>query len=479
MIKSYIFKPVWNTTYSIIVILFCIFLFIFFELSFGKLMKSFIWLFPGILVVIFFLICLNYTVHNWLALPARRFLRTLFAWSLILRFLTMVVLYFVFKHLTGTHFSIGGGDEYAYHTTSIYLANQWRQGNFGIMKYIPFGFTYSGYPTFCATLYFLLGYSTILARIANCIIGSLSVLLTYKIARDLWGECIGRTAGIIALLFPLMVFYSGVQLKDTILTFLVLLVTYNVLKWGSGKKTKFWQLVLVIGAVVSIFTFRTVVGIITISCILIYSVIPKSKSLYSNMRKVAAGIAVILLSLLLLLGMSGNKPTLNRLVRGYGLAEYRAAQWGTSGSDISGYASFNLFSVIAFPAPFPTLVDIPLDTTSAPVRGEYYHIGTMLVWNILSFFSLIGIFSAIKKRFHSSLLLWLFTLFYLLTLAQSNFIMHERFRLVIAPFLIIFTAVGLYKASRGKMWWWIIYLLGNAILIFGWNYYRLAGRGMI
>ena len=442
-------------------------------------MKSFMWLSAGILVVIFFLICLNYTLHNWLVLSARRFLRTLFAWSLILRVLTMVVLYFVFKHLTGTPFSIGDFDEYSYHTAATDLAYHWRQAHFGIMTYIPFGFAYSGYPTFCAILYFLLGSSTILARIANCIIGSLSVLLTYKIARDLWGECIGRTAGIIAMLFPLMVFYSGVQLKDTILTFLVLWVTYNVIKWGSGKKIKFWQLVLVIGAVVSMFTFRTVVGIITISCILIYSVIPKSKSLYSNMRKVAAGIAVILLSLLLLLGMRGEKPTLNRLVRGYGLAEYRAAQWGTSGSDISGYASFNLFSVIAFPAPFPTLVDIPLDTTSAPLRGEYYHIGTMLVWNILSFFALIGIFSAIKKRFHSSLLLWLFTLFYLLTLTQSNFIMHERFRLVIAPFLIIFTAVGLYKASREKMWWWILYLLGNAILIFGWNYYRLAGRGMI
>lgn len=478
----YLSKPVWNTKYSIIAIFFCISLFIFFELYFGRLMKSFIWLFAGILVVIFFLIGLNYTIRNWRSLPTKQFLRILFTYSLVLRLLTMLLLYFIFKHLTGTPFSIGEGfDEYSYHIFGTDIANGWKHGDFQIFKYIPFGFGYSGYPAFCGALYFLFGSSTIIARIANCIIGSFSVLLTYKIARELWGKDVGRTAGIIAMLFPLMVFYSSIQLKDTALSFLVLFVTYNIFKLGSYKKMKFWQIVLIIGAVYSLFTFRIVVAVITIICILIYSIYPRVKlerQKISWMLKITAGIFIILGTLFLLNKVGEDKASINKIVAIYGMAEYRVDQWAMSSSGISKYASLGSFVFLVFPAPFPTLVNIPLDTTSAPIRGEYYHIGIILVWNIVSFFALIGMLSTIKNQFRF-IPLWLFTLFYLFILAQSNFIMGIRFRMVIASFLIIFTAVGLHKKIRNKIEWWILYLLGNVFLIFGWNYFRLAGRGLI
>jgi hypothetical protein len=191
------------------------------------------------------------------------------------------------------------------------------------------------------------------------------------------------------------------------------------------------------------------------------------------------GIGLALGSLLLLVQIGGKEAALNRLVSGYNLADYRASKWATAGSGLSQGASLGLFAVLSLPAPFPTVVDLPVDSSSSFARPEYYQIGTTLTWNMLSFFALIGIYISIRYRLRDSLPLWIFSLLYLFTLAQSNFIMDERFKLVISPFLIMFIAVGLSEKFRNKTKWWGLYLFFMALVIFAWNYYRLAGRGLL
>jgi len=470
-------EPILSRTYLIIAFSFSALLFGFLKLYFGQLTVPFLWLFAGLLVVILFFTALSYAMKRWAFLPTKEFLIRIFMCSLLLRLISMVFLYFIFLNLTGTPFYIQYADEYNYHNFAIDIANAWKSGDLQVTRYIPWGFSYLGYPVFCGLLYLLFGYSTIVARIANCIINSFSVILTYKVSKLIWGERISRVASIIAMLFPWMIFYSALQLKDAVLTFLVLFAIYVLLKLGLGRRMKFWELLLAAITVTIMFTFRTVVGIIAIISTLSYLLF--SKSIRINLFKFILGIGLVLGSLLLLVQIGGKEAALNRLVGGYNLADYRASKWATAGSGLSQVASLGLFAVLSLPAPFPTVVDLPVDSSSSFPRPEYYQIGTTLTWNIFSFFALIGIYLSIRYRLRESLPLWIFSLLYLFTLAQSNFIMDERFKLVISPFLIIFIAVGLSEKFRNKTKWWGVYLFFIALVIFGWNYYRLAGRGLL
>jgi len=468
-----------NETYLIISSLFCILLFIFHGCYFGALMLPFVWLFAGFMVVLLFFIGVNYSLKNWSSLHTRTFLTKVFLYSLIIRIIATVFLYFVFLKVNGTPFSIEQADEYNYHNFAIDIASAWQDGDFEVIRWFPWGFSYIGYPVFCGSLYFLFGSSTIVARIANCVINSFSVLLIYKISKLLWDEHISRAASIIAMLFPWMIFYSAVQLKDVVLTFIVLFALYEVISLYQNKKASFLKILFAVISVTLIFTFRTVVGAIAIISIFAYFVLQLYKPMRFNLLRFFLGIGIVLGSFLFLMIIGGKEASYNRLTSGYQLSDVRPTKWVTYGSNLSNYASIGLFSILAFPAPFPTVVDVPNDSSTRSVRPEYYHIGTTLTWNILSFFALIGMYITIKSNFRKSSPLWIFSLLYLFTLAQSTFIMDERFKLVITPFLIMFTVVGMQYKWRNKNKLWILYLLILGVFIFGWNYFRLSGRGIL
>jgi len=259
----------------------------------------------------------------------------------------------------------------------------------------------------------------------------------------------------------------------------VLFALYEVISLYQNKKASFLKILFAVISVTLIFTFRTVVGAIAIISIFAYFVLQLYKPMRFNLLRFFLGIGIVLGSFLFLMIIGGKEASYNRLTSGYQLSDVRPTKWVTYGSNLSNYASIGLFSILAFPAPFPTVVDVPNDSSTRSVRPEYYHIGTTLTWNILSFFALIGMYITIKSNFRKSSPLWIFSLLYLFTLAQSTFIMDERFKLVITPFLIMFTVVGMQYKWRNKNKLWILYLLILGVFIFGWNYFRLSGRGIL
>ena len=479
------FRPIWKSSYSFISIFFCVAIVLFFKLYFLDRMQSFWWLLAAILTVVLFVVGLNYTHRNWLHISARQFSRTLFAWSLILRLLVMVILYFVFKHFTGVPFEAGEGyDDHTYHILATDIAEAWKQGEFGIMKHISWvmGFSYSGYPAFCGGLYYLFTPLTIVARIANCIIGSIAVLLTYKIGKKLFGERIGRTAGILAMMFPYMIYFSATQHKDMLLTLLVLLVIYVVVKFISGEKGNTFETLIFFLSIISLFTFRTIVPVLIIVCILLTNVFYIRLNLsFVRLSKTIFLILLVSAGLVFVNKIGGKEASITRISGGIEHRDLKTTRWAMDRTAVAGYASRRLFTAISFPAPFVTLVKIPLDTTEAPIRPELYKMGATFVWNILSYFSLIGMSIAIIKRIKFTMPLWFFVVFYLFAIANMNLVMHDRHRLVVFPFLIVFAALGLHGIIqyRIKIHFWLIYLLIMAVTIFMWNYIRLAGRGMM
>ena len=73
----------------------------------------------------------------------------------------------------------------------------------------------------------------------------------------------------------------------------------------------------------------------------------------------------------------------------------------------------------------------------------------------------------------------MFTLAYLAILARSPYALSERFHMPVVPFLIILSAYGISQIDLKNKKFFIPYLVIIGLIIIGWNWFKLAGRGVI
>ena len=92
------------------------------------------------------------------------------------------------------------------------------------------------YPLFLAATYFIFGYDYNTARVLQAIIGAITCLLVYFIAKKLYNQNIGFFAFVIASIYPSLMGYSGLLYSETLAAFLVsLTILFYIL--SSEKKS--------------------------------------------------------------------------------------------------------------------------------------------------------------------------------------------------------------------------------------------------
>ena len=77
------------------------------------------------------------------------------------------------------------------------------------------GISDSGYLLYLTSLYKVMGPNIFLTRVIKCFISAFTCILLYKLSRRSMGESVGRMVGIFAMLFPNLIFYCGLHLKET------------------------------------------------------------------------------------------------------------------------------------------------------------------------------------------------------------------------------------------------------------------------
>ncbi len=87
-----------------------------------------------------------------------------------------------------------------------------------------------GYPFFLALLFFAFGKSLVFVRITQAIMSALTVVLVYKLAKNLFNKKIAIFSAILAAIYPPFIFYSGLILTETIYTFLMVVSFYLINK---------------------------------------------------------------------------------------------------------------------------------------------------------------------------------------------------------------------------------------------------------
>ena len=135
--------------------------------------------------------------------------------------------------------------------------------------------------------------------------------------------------------------------------------------------------------------------------------------------------------------------------------------------------SFAVFAPIILITPLPTMVNIPTQQNQMMLNGAYF------TRNVYAFFVMLALWSLFKqKKIKQNILIISFIFSYLAIIAASGFALSERFHLPVVPFLLILAAYGISQSTKSTKRYYIIYLLIIYLLIIGWNWFKLAGRGL-
>lgn len=450
-------------------------------LLFGNLSVDFIFLFGNYLVIIGCLLLMLKVSHRYYNLPTKLFARKIFFMSLWVRLFSFLFLYLLFYHITGTEFDIEAIDALSYHKMGIKIAEMIRTGKFSFEHLVSIskGFDYIGYTSFLGIVYFLTDNSVIAVRILQAVIGSLSVVIVYRIGREAWNEPVGKISAIIAMAFQPLIMFDTLHLRETFMVYfflLFLLYTFRTINYGVNAR----RIIGLIFAILMLTTFRTVLFTIALMTLLSYLVINSKVNIF---RK---SVTVIVLSFAFFIALNtiDQLEFVKQKTLGYAGVETETkgggrsiAQYSGHGQSFASILSTPLLMVQSLSSPYPSMVKTNVYKLHNQTI-QWYYIGGLMIYGYLAFFGYLGIYKLIKFRSERNSL-FLIALFYnIMALVISVYIFSIRYNIVKLAIAILFIGYGLIHYNKKMKNSFIIYCVFISLVFVAWNYVKLAGRGL-
>ena len=156
--------------------------------------------------------------------------------------------------------------------------------------------------------------------------------------------------------------------------------------------------------------------------------------------------------------------------------EWRSTREGAMSQQFAKYAGAAVFAPMIFTIPFPTMNDISGQENQMLIHGGNF------VKNILSYFTIMALLILlVTGNWRKHVLPLAILCGYLFVLVFSNFAQSERFHQPILPLTLMFAALGISLIKENP--WMKRYFNYWCVLMFiaavAWNWFKLAGRGMI
>lgn len=440
---------------------------------FNRMLPFSWWLF-GLLFVIGFFYFSNKLTNQWTDYSEVFFVKKLFQVSLLIRLIWVLFSYFFYLSNTGTTFNFDAGDAIVYHETGLWIARLLK--GFDLTAYYDsMGGNYSdmGYSIFLGAQYLVTDGSMFIARVIKALFSAWTVVLIYKLGARNFGENTGRIAGILAMLMPLMIFYTGLHLKEVEMVFLAMLFLERADKILRSKKVNFLNIIILTIVVSLLFLFRTVLGaaaLFSIFTALLFS----SGKVTKLWKRVFVSVWVILAIAFFLGGNIASE--IESVWEGRHENQEQSLEWRSKregGNSFAKYASSAVFAPAIFIIPFPTMVNVETQRNQMMFHGGYY------VKNVLAFFVMYAfLIIIIQKKWRENLLISSFLLGYLLIIAFSAFAQSERFHQPVLPVFLIFVAYGITQIEEKHKKYFNYYLIFLFVAIVTWSWFKLAGRGL-
>lgn len=441
------------------------------------------WIF-GIISVVGFFHFANRQSKLWLNIRPTTFSKRLFWGAFVLRVLWVLISYYLYFQWTGTAFSIDAGDELFYDEAARYGANMMREGNWriysGIMDYANPAFSDMGYPIYLSILYYIFFDSILIARIIKAILSAWTAVLVYKVAARNFGESTGRMAGIFCMLMPNLIYYCSFQLKEIEMVFLAMLFVERADWLLRQPKLKVMQTVAVMLIPLALFMIRTALAATLIAAFFCALLLTTGRVSGFGKRAVLIVVAGIFAATMFVTSTSIGTEVRHMIETGgsgqQANMEWRSRRSGAMSQQFAKYAGAAVFAPMIFTIPFPTMNEVPNQENQKMIHGGNF------VKNILSFFTIIALFVLlVTGNWRKHVLPIAVLCGYLLVLVFSNFAQSERFHQPILPLTLMFAALGI-SLIKENPWikryfnYWCVLMFIAAV---AWNWFKLAGRGMI
>lgn len=439
-------------------------------------------MFIGAVEVVGFFFLANILTKRWSKIVNARVLhRSIFGIALSVRIFWVFFSYLFYIEMTGSPFEFSAADSLTYNNVAQVIAdNIWSGNGWEILRFYStiLKLGDSGFPLLLSVCYFLLGKSVLLSRIIRCLIGAYTCILVYRFSDRNFGHKVAKIATALCVLNPLLYHYGGMELKETELTFLVVLFLE---RGDSLIRLEHFNLRGIIEVVLiglSLFLFRTVLGVLAIFAIL-FSMVFTSSRIVSWGRRIV--LAVVILGLVGAALSNRIKDEVTEITETDVLGQQQlsmekryggAAEKGKN--ELAKYAGAAVFAPLIFTLPFPTMVATPSQQDMRLIHSGNY------IKNVLSGFVIFAMFILLlsgdwrKCAFPLALLLG-----YLLVLTVSQFAHSVRFHIPIIPIEMIFAAYGITQLKPKQKVWFDYWLVFVFVANIGWAWFKLKGRGAI
>lgn len=453
-------------------------------LLYSKYVLDWKWWIFGLVSVLGFFYFANRQTKLWINMRPIAFTKKLFWSALALRVVWVLVSYLLYYQWTGTAFSIGAADELFYDEAARYGANMIREGNWriysGIMDYASPAFSDMGYPMYLSVIYWIFNDSVLIARLLKAIWSAWTVVLVYKVAARNFDEHTGRMAGIFCMLMPNLIYYCSFQLKEVEMVFLAMLFVERADWLLRQPKLKAMQTVAVMLIPLALFMIRTALAATLVAAFFCALLLTTGRVSGFGKRAVLIVVAGIFAATMFVTSTSIGTEV-RQLIETGGSGqeanmEWRSRRGGAMSQQFAKYAGAAVFAPMIFTIPFPTMVETPGQENQKMIHGGNF------IKNIMSYFTIMALVILLFSGAWRKHVLPIAVLCgYLVVLVFSNFAQSERFHLPILPLTMMFAALGVSLIKENP--WIKTYFNYWCVLMFlaavAWNWFKLAGRGMI
>lgn len=426
----------------------------------------------GVMWVVGFFLLSNSCSKNYRELSQAAFLRNIFLIALALRLAWCIFSYIYFTLKTGIPFEFSAGDSIWYYEESV--GNR-KAGLSAIWRYLFIdndSISDSGYVFFLSMLSKITGESVLLPRLVNCLFSAASCLLIYSLAKRNLGEEVGRLSAIFSCFMPNFIYYCGLHLKEPFMLFLMIAYLERADYLLRSRKYNVWTIAVPVVLLVSLFSFRTVLGGAAVFALATALVFTNTQIVGKAKRWMLIGWGVLALTTLAG-GTIMNEIEATWDDRGMNQEAKRSLQTAR-GNQWAKYATGTVMAPMMFIMPFPTMVDVDEQYNQQMISGGNY------VRNFLGVFVLIALFSAIfiTKNWRNLSLIGGFVIAYLGIVSTSGFANSERFLLPGLPILLIMAAYGVTLLNAKnyrfvKIWYYVL-----PVMAFAWAFFKLGSRGL-
>lgn len=398
--------------------------------------------------------------------------------GLFLRIICVYIYYYVFFSITNTPFEVTFADSIYYDEGGKLVAQNFKEGRLDLSWMIDRYKTIDkiGYQIFLGIIYYFTNNSILIARLIQALISAYTIILAYKICRIVWGEYHGRSAAILFSAFHPFILYSTLHLREFLLVFLFLSLTYNFISILYKYSRK--NVILLLLNILALLLLRSVYIVIFFSSALIYI------SIYEKRRlKFILPLSISIISLFFVLSSISIFDTAIYKILGY-IGIEKDVRLGGYTQDLVVERGMSLAKLIAGPLfilpsiifPMPSVLELTIDYFGQSMH--WYFSGGLVIWVFLSRYYFVSMYNSFRTKNKLAMFILILIIVHSFVLLESYYFTSIRFNQVKMALVLLFVPSGLYHFQGRRDPWLLIYILVLSAIILFYNYLRIFGRGL-